>query len=82
MNWKPHLPLALATAAVMVTLALCTWSIDRHLDATDGGFELGQIDRRLQEMTLHLEAIDQSTCSMDKRSMSAREAFADMARKC
>ena len=31
MTWRTHTPLALATIAVVSTIAICTWSINHHI---------------------------------------------------
>jgi hypothetical protein len=66
MNWEPHLPLTVATVAVIATLSVCTAGIERHLDAvarTNGAVELAGIETRLQ-------AIEDYACSMDRSLQS------------
>ena len=66
MNWEPHLPLTIATVAVIATLSVCTAGIERHLDAvarTNGAVQLAGIETRLQ-------AIEDYACSMDRSLQS------------
>ena len=66
MNWKPHLPLTIATVAVIATLSVCTAGIEQHLDAaarTRGAVEFAGIETRLQ-------AIEDYACSMDRSLQS------------
>ena len=66
MNWEQHLPLTIATVAVIATLSVCTAGIERHLDAvarTNGAVELAGIETRLQ-------AIEDYACSMDRSLQS------------
>ena len=66
MNWEQHLPLTIATLAVIATLSVCTTGIERHLDAVaraNGAAELAGIETRLQ-------AIEDYACSMDRSLQS------------
>ena len=66
MNFEPHLPLTIATLAVIATLGVCTAGIEQHLDAvarTNGAVELAGIETRLQ-------AIEDYACSMDRSLQS------------
>jgi hypothetical protein len=66
MSWKRHLPLFLATAALIATLIVCTRVIDRHLDAAapmNNTAKLVEIENRLQ-------AVEQYACSMDRHLQS------------
>lgn len=49
MNWKAHLPLAIATGALILTIAICTLALFRELE--DVRFDIGAIDSQIEALS-------------------------------
>jgi len=58
-----HLPLTLATAAVIATLIACTFAINRRLEAltpADHSLQFGGVESRLKSVEHYLCAMDRT----------------------
>ena len=65
MNWRRHLPVTLATAAIIGALITCTTAIERHLDVLASKYGSVQPD-----IVARLQALEKYACSMDRSLQS------------
>ena len=83
MTWKTHMPLALATTAVVAAMGVCTWSIEREIRINSSYIDSNELSAAIQSISGAVESIDRRAESIDKntacveyRLMSTEERFA------
>lgn len=69
MKWEQHEPLIWATAAIVVTLIACTWSINQQIQDSASevrGEAITHISEQLGDIDMHTDSIAKQMESSDR----------------